>query len=103
MNTALAALDPWVIGANYAEAGLWTALSATALLAALRRRSHPRRRAILAAVVLVAFGASDVVEAQTGAWWRPWWLLAWKGLSVVALVVLTIREWRVLRRQGPSK
>jgi hypothetical protein len=38
------------------------------------------------ACVLVAFGFSDVVEIQTGAWWRPWWLLVWKGACLLAML-----------------
>jgi hypothetical protein len=52
----------------------------------------------VAAAVLLAFGGSDVVETRTGAWWHPWWLLVWKGLCVVALVVLVGWWWRTSRR-----
>jgi hypothetical protein len=34
----------------------------------------------------VVFGVSDVIEAQTGAWWHPWWLFAMKALCVLGFL-----------------
>jgi hypothetical protein len=34
----------------------------------------------------VVFGASDVIEAQTGAWWHPWWLFVMKALCVLGFL-----------------
>ena len=62
------------------EAGVWIALAAVLLFAR-------GRRMFAIAVVLVLFGLSDVVEAQTGAWWRPWWLLVWKALCVLGIIL----------------
>ncbi|MBE7458640.1 MAG: hypothetical protein KJ057_17160 [Phycisphaerae bacterium] len=44
-------------------------------------------------MTFLAFGASDVVEADTGAWWRPWWLLAWKAACLAVLLTLLIRTF----------
>src|SRR4051812_45390883 len=49
-----------------------------------------RGRCVVAAVDLVLFGLSDVVEAQTGAWYRPVGLLVWKGGCLVALAWLLV-------------
>lgn len=84
--------------ANYAEAGLWALLGLGLALGGLRRRGDIRRSAWAGAVILVLFGLSDVVEAGTGAWWRPWWLLAWKAACIVALTALFVRHYR---RCGP--
>src|SRR3954451_19647527 len=79
----------WFVRANLAEATFWLAmgiaLSARALFLYVKRKS-PWRAGITAAT-LVVFAASDVVEAHSGAWWRPWWLLVWK-LACVALLLL---------------
>ncbi len=75
-------LDPIVVYGNYAEACVWLALAAFAV-ARLRRGFG-----VALGVALVAFGLSDVVEAQTGAWYRPWWLLSWKATNVAAIAVL---------------
>lgn len=86
-------IDPCFALANRIEAGVWFVI-ALALAAVAVRRPAWRRDAGIAACVLVGFGASDLVEARTGAWWRPWWLLAWKGVSVLVLVGLAWRAWR---------
>jgi hypothetical protein len=41
------------------------------------------------------FGVSDLVEAQTGAWWEPWWLFVMKAACVLVFVL----AWRAHRRQ----
>ena len=80
--------------ANYLEAGLWCLIGLGFVAYALRRKGREFRRCVLAAVAFLLFGASDVVEVQTGAWWQPWWLLVWKGLCVVSLgVLLLLHAW----------
>ena len=53
---------------------------------------------MIAAVTFCAFGVSDIVEVETGAWWRPWWLLVWKGLCIVVLLVLLWQHYRAGKR-----
>ncbi len=81
-------VDPFFIYANYGEAALWNLIGVAFLVAALARRAVGgaalRRTLLAAAIAFIAFGWSDVVETRTGAWWRPWWLLLWKGLCVEA-------------------
>jgi len=48
----------------------------------------------MAAVAFLAFAGTDLVEMQTGAWWRPWWLLVWKAACVGVLVTLAIQHYR---------
>jgi hypothetical protein len=79
--------------ANHLEAGLWAVIGLLFLLGALRRRQGVRRMAVFAGVVFLAFGASDVVEVRTGAWWRPWWLLVWKTACVLAMFGLLVRYY----------
>ena len=78
----LNALDPVFIYANYVEACLWVGLGLLALL------KCQRPSGVILGVALMAFGVSDVVEVQTGAWYRSWWMLAWKvaclGLMVAS-------------------
>jgi hypothetical protein len=82
---------------NEIEAVLWFVI-ATVLLVAGNRRPTNRNECWIAAAALIAFGLSDVVEIQTGAWWRPWWLLVWKGGCIVVLVWL-FWQWRAQRRK----
>ncbi len=50
------------------------------------------------AISLILFGLSDVVELQTGAFWRPWWLLVWKAGCMGAFVCL----WRFPGKSWPG-
>jgi len=88
--------------ANYIEAGLWLVIGLVLAAIAVRRRGTGRRRCWQAAVLFALFGASDVVEAHTGAWWRPWWLLAWKAACVAALLTMLI-DYRYRRRTQSHK
>jgi hypothetical protein len=80
---------------NGCEAILWLVF---AVIVAVRFRHSEigiRRTAHVMAVFFVVFAASDVVEMQTGAWWRPPGLLVLKG---VCLVGLTLSFVVLLRR-----
>lgn len=98
--------DPFFRTGNALEAGLWIAIGVGfAVYGRLgirrddaasggRGAAGSRRRCGFAFLVFVAFGLSDVVEMGTGAWWRPWWLFAWKAACVLALLVLLIDHGR---------
>jgi len=77
---------------NVFEAFLWMVIAVTLLVIAARHRSV-RGRAIPASVVFLLFAGSDVMELQTGAWWRPWWLFVWKAACVVTLFALTLSHY----------
>jgi len=73
---------------NLIEGWLWIALGAVFLVTLFR----PARRwmKLFAAVSFILFGLTDFVEMRTGAWWHPWWLLAWKGGCVAVMVGLLL-------------
>jgi hypothetical protein len=52
----------------------------------------------VAAAAFVLFGLSDFVEMQTGAWWSPRWLLAWKA-ACLALMVGLLGRYLLRRRR----
>ena len=96
MATNLYQLSEWY---NYVEVALWPTLGAGVAIVGARHRGAARRDCFLAAGVLAVFGASDWFEANTGnEWWHPWWLLAWKAVCVLALLVLIVKAWQ--RRAG---
>jgi hypothetical protein len=92
------AASQFFAAANYAEACLW-AVIAIGFAAHAAARPARRRTSLLAAVAFLAFGLSDIVEARSGAWWRPWWLLAWKGVSLVVFAWL-LRAYVRARRDA---
>lgn len=84
--------------ANLIEAGLWSTIALTLAGFAIARTGRRRRLCLIAAVTFLLFGVSDVVETQTGAWYRPWWLFCWKAICVAAMVGLLV-DYRRSRRE----
>lgn len=82
--------DSFFVTANLIEAGLWALIGLGLITSAIWRKqsSVHKRQSVIAGLTLLAFGLSDVVETQTGAWWRPWWLFAWKAGCVLTLMIL---------------
>lgn len=78
---------------NWFEVVAWSAYAV--VLTLMARREHGRRRSILltAAVAFLAFAVSDAIEVQTGAWWRPVWLLLLKA-SCIATFLGCFIAWR---------
>jgi hypothetical protein len=87
---------------NLVEAGFWVIFGLILAVTALRRPSAYRTLAVSACLVSILFGLSDLVEASSGAWWRPWWLLVWKGLCITGLVLCFLR-YRQLRAAASSE
>ena len=85
---------------NYIEAGLWTCIGVGFALAAFRQSGLVRRQCWIAAISFILFGISDLVESTTGAWYRPLWLLLWKGLCLLIFAWLLIKYIR-RRRTKP--
>ncbi|HUS48367.1 MAG TPA: hypothetical protein VNA25_07970 [Phycisphaerae bacterium] len=73
---------------NLIEGVFWIAMGAGFALSAIWCRHRLGR--LIGAAALVAFGCSDFVEMQTGAWWDPWWLIVWKGACNLVFVVLVV-------------
>ena len=80
---------------NLMEAGVWFLVAAVLAVKAFLDPRELRSTLLFLAIVAAVFGGSDLVEARTGAWWRPWWLLVWKTTCVVGLV---FGFWRYVRR-----
>jgi len=80
---------------NLIEAGLWFVLGSGCLVQSLRLRS---KLAAVAGVTLVCFGVTDLIEARTGAWWRPPSLLAAKVACGIVLLVCFVRYYRARRK-----
>ncbi len=77
---------------NAIEAAWWIGLGVFLASRPLRSDSKRHRRAL--ASVLIVFGLTDVIEIQTGAWWRPWWLAALKFGCGFAIGILVLGWFR---------
>jgi len=84
---------------NYVEALFWIAIGVAFVIRAPKTPKTIQRRCWVAAVTFFLFGISDAIEAQpwSGAWWRPWWLLVWKGVCVLVLAYLAFMYFRERR------
>jgi hypothetical protein len=70
---------------NSCEAVFWIAVG---IVVFRRSRSLPRQRlGTVATIWFVLFGISDIFEVYTGAFWRPWPLLVFKGTCIIGLIV----------------
>lgn len=88
-KTATAADKPVHYSFNFYESILWFTIGLTMAVAAFRHRQQ-WKQLLAAAGLFVMFGFSDIVEMETGAWWRPWWLFVWKAVVVAGLVSILL-------------
>ena len=80
--------------ANFVEAMLWFVIAGGFVVSlVIPRLPAPTDRAV-AAIAFAVFGVSDLMERHTGAWWRPWWLLAIKAACVAIFLILLLRHHR---------
>lgn len=92
--------DNYVTYFNFAEAALWIVISIVLFVKRMKSESAEAKLQLVAAIAFLLFGLSDLVETQTGAWWRPWWLLVWKASCVIVLVGTLVVYLRRKRRVG---
>ncbi len=90
-------MDDLTVTGNRIEAVLWFLFGAGFLFRAFRTAGGHRRLAVVLALAFLAFGISDLVEARTGAWWRPLWLLLLKA-GCIAVFAYGLWEHLQLRR-----
>ena len=95
----LAAIEPAFRNAQFGEAALWVLIALALGYYASVQQGERRRRCLRGMLVFALFGASDVIEAYTGAWWKPWWLFVWKAACVLAMVWLLVDDVRARRRE----
>lgn len=87
---------------NLSEAGLWFAFSAVMLGKAwwLKNKLGEIFTSLCAAFFF--FGISDLIEAHTGAWWTPLWLLVWKA-ACLAWLLFEFFRYRKTTKTNPAK
>ena len=70
---------------NSLEAAFWITIGVVVYRRS-RLSDRNQRLGRITAAWFVLFGISDIFEAYTGAWYRPWPLLVFKRACIVALV-----------------
>jgi catechol 2,3-dioxygenase-like lactoylglutathione lyase family enzyme len=85
-------MSNWTVSGNLLEAALWAVLASTLVVWAVRESGRRRLWGGLASALLM-FSVSDIIESQTGAWWRPLWLLTMKA-GCLAVFLYGAREYR---------
>ena len=83
---------------NLVEAALWFAVSLTFVVKTAFAHGRLRRVFSILAVAFAVFGLTDLIESETGAWWRPLWLLGLKAACVASFVVGFVAYYRITRR-----
>lgn len=85
---------------NYIESILWFSIALVILFHAIKwgRLNSYFSIQIISVIGFFCFGVSDIIEASTGAWWRPLWLLALKALCVLVLLYSFIQYLKIKRR-----
>jgi len=84
---------------NACEAALWTMMALMTAFSPIRGL-RPLLR-VQFCLFFLLFAVSELIEIQTGAWWRPWGLAVWKGICILMLAGGFVRLHR--NRQGESK
>jgi hypothetical protein len=87
---------------NLGEAGLWFAFSAVMLIKAWRLQNKLREIFASLCAAFFFFGISDLIEAHTGAWWTPLWLLLWKTVCL-AWLLFDFFRYRKATKISPAK
>lgn len=82
---------------NLSEALLWEIIALGCAVGAIRHSGKRRRLLAIASLTFALFGFSDWIEADSGAWWEPPWLLVLK-IACVATLILTLPAWLRLSR-----
>jgi vacuolar-type H+-ATPase subunit I/STV1 len=87
---------------NYIESVLWFIIAIGLLVYSFKlgKSDASFKICLIASVAFVAFGVSDIIEAQTGAWWRPFSLLVLKAICVVTFVLCFFKYKKL---QGAKK
>ena len=82
---------------NIGECFLWLLISIILLAKSTRATSNVRSIFRVLSLAFFLFGVSDLIEAHTGAWWTPIWLLFLKGGCIVAFVWGFFRYYRIVK------
>lgn len=85
---------------NFYEAILWfiIAIYLTASAFLNKPKKPYQKNLIIVALLFFAFGVSDLIEIQTGAWWKPLGLLILKGGCILGFIFCFFR-YNTIKKQ----
>lgn len=91
-----------IVEFNYIESGLWFLIAAVLFVVAFKQGVAGPYFAVCAVscVSFLAFGISDIIEAHTGAWWRPFWLFILKAACVATFIICYMWYQRIKRKSA---
>ena len=83
---------------NYYEAALWATLALVLAISSFRLKNRAYNRLLLiSAGTFILFSVSDIIEAHTGAWWRPIELLILKTFCILVFALL-YRHYKIIKK-----
>jgi hypothetical protein len=82
---------------NICEGILWIGI-AIGFAAVFYRRRENLDLMLASGLLFLSFGLSDFVEIKTGGWYKPWWMLGWKGATLLGFVVVYV----LFRKRRPK-
>ena len=88
---------------NWGEVVLWPTLGITCVVGSLRKHGRISWKIWILALAFGLFGLSDYMELRTGAWWRPWWLLALKVGCTSVFILAGWDHYRNEQRKAAEK
>jgi succinate-acetate transporter protein len=87
---------------NLVEAVFWMLVTVVILVKAIRAAVPSRRIFFILSAAFFVFSISDIIESQTGGWWKPFWLLLMKT-GCIAVFLFGFREYyRIIKHKDPS-
>ena len=90
-----------MIAFNFIEAALWFVIAFVLCINALYvdKYADYKKVMLVASVCFLFFGVSDIIEAYTGAWWKPRGLLV-LNISCVTGLALSFYAYRVIKSKN---
>ena len=82
---------------NLIEAVIWLVFTVFFAFKTWRSTNRWRKLFGILTAAFFVFAISDVIEARTGAWWTPFWLLLMKA-ACIAVFVCGIWEYRQIKK-----
>jgi len=87
---------------NLYEAILWFVIAVALFSTAIFDKSKKlyKTNLIISAILFFAFGISDLIEMQTGAWWRPVGLLMLKSSCIIGFAFCFLKYRQLSKNKG---